>query len=74
MPDAGKSLLAPLSLPAFRAIWAANIVSNIGTLMQSVGAAWLMTILTTSTILVGLVQTASTLPVFLVGLVAGALG
>ena len=50
-----------------------NIVSNIGTLMQSVGAAWLMTLLTSSTTLVGLVQTAATLPVFLVGLLAGAL-
>jgi MFS family permease len=68
-----ESLLAPLTLPAFRAIWAANIISNIGTLMQSVGAAWLMTSLTSSTTLVGLVQTASTLPVFLVGLIAGAL-
>jgi MFS family permease len=71
--SARGSLLAPLTLPAFRAIWAANIVSNVGTLMQSVGAAWLMTTLTSSTTLVGLVQTASTLPVFLVGLVAGAL-
>src|SRR5262245_23181693 len=71
--DSGGSLLAPLTLPAFRAIWAANIVSNIGTLMQSVGAAWLMTSLTSSTTLVGLVQTAATLPVFLVGLIAGAL-
>jgi MFS family permease len=71
--SAGESLLAPLTLPAFRAIWTANIVSNIGTLMQSVGAAWLMTLLTSSTTLVGLVQTAATLPVFLVGLVAGAL-
>ncbi len=71
--DGTPSLLAPLALPAFRAIWAANIVSNIGTLMQSVGAAWLMTSLTPSTTLVGLVQTAATLPVFLIGLVAGAL-
>lgn len=74
MKDAGKATLtAPLSVPAFRAIWSANIVSNIGTLMQGVGAAWLMTGLTASTLLVGLVQTASTLPVFLVGLVAGAM-
>ena len=69
----GIRLLAPLALPTFRAIWAANTVSNIGTLMQSVGAAWLMTSLTSSTTLVGLVQTAATLPVFLVGLLAGAL-
>ncbi len=64
---------APLRVPAFRAMWSANIVSNVGTLMQSVGAAWLMTSLTTSTTLVGLVQTAATLPVFLVGLLAGAM-
>ena len=70
-PDA--KLTAPLRIPEFRRIWSANIVSNIGTLMQGVGAAWLMTSLTTSTTLVGLVQTASTLPVFLVGLLAGAL-
>lgn len=67
------SLLAPLRIPAFRAIWSANSISNIGTLVQSVAAAWLMTSLTTSTTLVGLVQTASTLPVFLVGILAGAL-
>jgi MFS family permease len=71
--DPSHSLLAPLALPAFRAIWAANTVSNIGTMMQSVGAAWLMTSLTASTTLVGLVQTAATLPIFLVGLLAGAL-
>ena len=75
MNDASKktSLLAPLGIPAFRAIWSANLVSNLGTLVQSVAAAWLMTTLTTSTTLVGLVQTAATLPVFLVGLPAGAL-
>ncbi len=71
--DTLSSLKAPLLVPAFRKLWGANIVSNIGTLMQSVAAAWLMTGLTTSTTLVGLVQTASTLPVFLIGLLAGAL-
>ena len=68
-----ETLAGPLRVPAFRALWGANIVSNIGTMMQSVGAAWLMTGLTTSTLLVGLVQTSATLPVFLVGLLAGAL-
>src|SRR4030095_12634329 len=71
--NSGGSLLARLTWRAFRAMWSANIVSNIGTLMQSVGAAWLMTLLTPSTTLVGLVQTAATLPIFLVGLLAGAL-
>jgi MFS family permease len=72
-PPAKTSVLAPLGLPTFRTIWSANVVSNIGTLMQQVGASWLMTSLTTSTLLVGLVQTAATLPIFLVGLLAGAL-
>ena len=41
--------------------------------MQSVGASWLMTLLTTSAVPVALMQTASSLPVFLVGLPAGAI-
>lgn len=41
--------------------------------MQNVGASWLMTILTPSPILVALMQTATSLPVFLVGLPAGAI-
>ena len=41
--------------------------------MNDVAAAWLMTTLTTSPILVALVQSASTLPVFLLGLPSGAL-
>lgn len=73
MSTKAASLGAPLRVPAFRALWTANIVSNAGTLVQSVGAAWLMTSLTTSTVLVGLVQTASTLPAFLLGLLAGAM-
>ena len=67
------TLAVPLRVRAFRAIWSANIISNSGTLIQAVGAAWLMTSLTKSTVLVGMVQTASTLPVFLVGFLAGAL-
>ncbi|MEO6848230.1 MAG: MFS transporter [Chthoniobacterales bacterium] len=76
MPTAENSkgsLLEPLKVPIYRALWIATIFSNIGTLMQTVGAAWMMTSLTTSYTLVGLVQTASTLPVFLVGILAGAL-
>jgi MFS family permease len=54
-------------------VWIAAITSNIGTWMQSVGAAWLMTSLTPSPLLVALMQTAASLPVFLLGLPAGAL-
>lgn len=63
----------PLRLPLFRGLWLASIASNVGTWMQSVGAAWLMIRLAPSPLLVALVQTAATLPVFLVALPAGAL-
>src|SRR5262245_7509383 len=64
---------SPLRRPVFRSIWTASVASNIGTWMQSVGAAWLMTSLTASPLLVALMQTATSLPIFLVGLPAGAL-
>jgi predicted MFS family arabinose efflux permease len=48
------------------------LASNIGTWMQNVGASWLMTTLTMSPLLVALMQTATSLPVFLIGLPAGA--
>src|SRR4051794_38009976 len=72
-PEAGASTWSPLRRPVFRSMWSASVASNIGTWMQSVGAAWLMTSLTTSPLLVALMQTATSLPVFLVGLPAGAL-
>ncbi|PYM16516.1 MAG: MFS transporter, partial [Verrucomicrobia bacterium] len=58
------SAWSPLRHPVFRALWLATIVSNIGTWMQNVGAAWLMTSLTPSSVMVALVQTATSLPVF----------
>ena len=63
----------PLTNPTFRELWLANIVSNIGTWMQTVGGAWLMTTLTADALPVALMQTATTLPGFLVGLPAGSL-
>src|SRR5689334_19862095 len=68
-----KASLSPLSQPLFRALWIASIVSNIGTWMQEVGEGWLMTTLTTSPALVGLLETAVALPMFLFALPAGAL-
>src|SRR3954469_6479791 len=70
---ASSSAWSPLRHSVFRALWIAALVSNIGTWMQSVSGAWLMTSLTPSTTLVALVQSATSLPVFLVGLPAGAL-
>src|SRR5919109_5537875 len=72
-PEAGASPWSPLQRAVFRSVWTASVASNIGTWMQSVGAAWLMTSLTPSPLLVALMQTAASLPIFLVGLPAGAL-
>jgi MFS family permease len=49
------------------------VISYVGTWMQNVGAGWMMTQLTMSPLMVSLVQAATTLPVFLVILPAGAL-
>src|SRR5208337_3717516 len=57
----------------FRVLWIASVASNIGTMMQEVGASWLMTQLAPSPLIVSLIQTAGALPVFLLSLVAGAL-
>lgn len=65
--------LAPFRFPAFRAIWTANLASNLGSMIQSTGAAWLMTDLTRSHQLVALVQASVTLPVMLLGVLAGAI-
>ncbi|HEX5684120.1 MAG TPA: MFS transporter [Ideonella sp.] len=65
--------MAPFSTPLFRMLWLAWLAANITMWMNDVAAAWLMTTLTTSPVLVALVQTASTLPVFLLGLPSGAL-
>jgi MFS family permease len=64
----------PLRNSTFRDLLASNLVSDIGTFMQSVGAAWLMTSLTNSPLYIALIQTATALPFFLLALPAGALG
>src|SRR5437870_13442180 len=68
-----SSAWSPLYQPLFRALWIASVASNVGTWMQNVGAAWLMTSLAPSPSMVALVQAATTLPVFLLALLAGAL-
>lgn len=67
------STFAPFRYPAFRAIWTANLFSAIGSSVQSVGAAWLMTELTSSHRLIAMVQASVTLPIMLFGLIAGAI-
>jgi MFS family permease len=72
-PDDSLSPIAPLRLPVFRMLWTTWFMANVCMWMSDVAAAWMMTSLTTSPIWVALVQTASTLPVFLLGLPSGAL-
>jgi MFS family permease len=69
-----QSAWRPLRIPLFRNLLIADLVSDIGTFMQSVGAAWLMTSLTTSPMYVALIQTASALPFFVLALPAGSIG
>jgi MFS family permease len=57
----------------FRVLWIASVASNIGTMMQDVGASWLMTELAPTPLMVALIQTAGALPVFVLSLAAGAL-
>ncbi len=71
--QATMPIQGPLNYPVFRALWIATIISNIGTWMHDVGAAWLMTSLSPSPLFVALVQAATTLPMFLLALPAGAM-
>ncbi len=57
----------------YRMLWSATLVSNLGTLVQTVGAGWLMTSIATSPVQVALVAASNTLPVMLFALPAGAL-
>jgi MFS family permease len=68
----GDSPWSPLANPVFRLLWITWLTSNVCMWMNDVAAAWLMTTLTTSPVMVALVQSASTLPVFLLGLPSGA--
>src|SRR5262245_61737312 len=68
------TLWSPLRRPLFRSLFIADLLSDIGTFMQGVGAAWLMVSLGSSATLVALVQTASSLPFFVFALPGGAIG
>lgn len=68
-----ESAWSPLKISVFRALWIATIAGNVGTWMQNVGASWMMTSLSTSPFFVSLVQTATSLPIFMLALPAGAL-
>jgi predicted MFS family arabinose efflux permease len=67
-------LWRPLRIPVFRNLLIADVISDIGTFMQSVGAAWLMVSVGAGPMYVALTQTASSLPFFLLALPAGSAG
>jgi MFS family permease len=67
------SPLAPFRHDIFRTVWLASLSSNFGSLIQSVGAAWMMTTISDSVDMVALVQASTALPIMLFSLVSGAL-
>src|ERR1700733_15504486 len=67
------STWAPLAIPAFRALWIAGLVSDLGAWMHGVGEGWLMTSLTASPRTVALLQAVDGAALFLLALPAGAL-
>src|SRR5271163_4539077 len=66
-------ITAPLRHSLFRRIWLASLLSNLGLLIQGVGAAWAMTQMASSADKVALVQTALMLPIMLISMPAGAI-
>jgi MFS family permease len=69
-----RGLWSPLRAPTFRNLIIADVLSDIGTFMQSVGAAWLMVSFGAGPMYVALTQTASSLPFFVLALPAGSIG
>ena len=63
----------PFSIPLYRRIWVANVASQFGSLIQSVGAAWLMVELGGTKTQIALVQASVTLPIMILALVSGAI-
>jgi predicted MFS family arabinose efflux permease len=69
----GTGAWSPFQYPAFALLWTAALLSNTGSWMHDVAAGWLMTTLAPTPFMVAMVQAATTLPVFLLALPAGAL-
>lgn len=64
---------APLRQPVFAVLWAATVLGNVGSFMRDVASSWLVTDLSASPTAVALIQTAATLPIFLLAIPAGVL-
>jgi MFS family permease len=70
--EASSSPWAPFRRPTFTVLWTATVIANIGTWMYNAASGWLMTTLDPDPLIVSLVQAATTLPMFLFALPAGA--
>jgi MFS family permease len=68
-----SATLAPFEHRAFALFWWASLASSFGSMVQTVGASWLMATIAPSPDQVALVQTANALPYFFLSLLAGAL-
>ncbi|MFL6605314.1 MAG: MFS transporter [Steroidobacteraceae bacterium] len=64
--------LAPFHSRIFAMIWSASLISNFGSLIQAVGASWMMTSIAPAADMVALVQASTTLPIMLLSLPSGA--
>ncbi|RJF91710.1 MFS transporter [Noviherbaspirillum saxi] len=71
MTAGAERIWAAFATPAFRWLWLASIAINLTIWMQGVAAGWLMVSLTTSPLMVALIQTASALPSFIFALPSG---
>ncbi|MBC7999929.1 MAG: MFS transporter [Leptolyngbya sp.] len=72
MNNSSRSMWSPLKEPLYRSLWIAAVISNVGSFMQEVGSAWLMTSLVKTPLLVALLQTAAYLPYFILAVPSGA--
>lgn len=72
-PSPPPSAWAPLRRPIFRALWIAGLASNVGTWAQSAASGFVVAEMSPSPLAVALLQTAAALPIFLLGVPAGAM-
>lgn len=72
-PDGAGGMFAPLKYPVFAALWLTSLGTSFGMMVQTMAAAWLMMSLSHSTVMVGAIQSAASLPVALLALLAGAI-
>lgn len=71
--EPASSAWSPFCHATFTVLWTATVISNVGTWMYNAASGWLMTSLNPDPLIVSLVQVATSLPMFLFAVPAGAL-